>query len=64
MSRTVRMRYAWLCREKLIAEVRRQCGNQEEGERPPLEAGARTLVGTQQVCALVSCQVRKLLKLL
>jgi hypothetical protein len=32
--------------EKIIAEARRQFGNPEEGERPPLEAVTRKLAKT------------------
>jgi hypothetical protein len=36
------------CCKKLVAEARGQCGNPEEGERPPLEAVTRRPVKTQQ----------------
>jgi hypothetical protein len=50
-----------------VAEARGQFGSTEEGERPPLKAVARRLVKTQQaekteVCALVNCKVRELVK--
>jgi hypothetical protein len=52
-----------------VAEARRQVGNPEERERPPLEAITRRLAKTQQtenteVCVLVKCKVRELVKLL